>query len=290
MFRTLKRFSFFITMLIFSVSANANFVELLSDDRKVQQFSDSGTVITTPNTPFAVFTNFYQNTTVSEAVFSGTGSGAGDSDFTFSIAESDFDITFAVDTTTQIDLSGDYSVDPGTFGFAEVTVDLYDGADTSTANVVYSDALSTDFGTSDASFEFLQDLPAGTYRLVIETNITPGGFGTEANYSFNAVFGGPFPDTDSDSFTDNEDNCILVFNPTQRDTDDDGYGNACDPDLNNDGVVNFTDISIWAQVFNTMNNGAEDFNGDGFVNFTDFIIMRNYFLQPPGPSALASGD
>ncbi|NNF17107.1 MAG: hypothetical protein HKN70_10190 [Gammaproteobacteria bacterium] len=94
-------------------------------------------------------------------------------------------------------------------------------------------------------------------------------------------------DADGDGLNNREDNCITVANAAQRDTNGDGYGNFCDPDINNDGVVNFADISLWAPFFNTVGTGDEDFNGDGTVNFIDYALFPQYFLQPPGPSALA---
>lgn len=92
-------------------------------------------------------------------------------------------------------------------------------------------------------------------------------------------------DNDGDNVDDAVDNCTLIANADQRDTDGDGYGNSCDPDLNNDNIVNFTDISMWTPAFNTVNNGDEDFNGDGVANFADFALFPDFFLNPPGPSA-----
>lgn len=92
-------------------------------------------------------------------------------------------------------------------------------------------------------------------------------------------------DTDFDGINDFGDNCTLVHNPDQRDTDGDGYGNFCDPDLNNDGRVNFRDLEIIAAVFFGTDPDA-DLNGDGIVNFGDLDIVRQFFFGPPGPSAL----
>lgn len=94
-------------------------------------------------------------------------------------------------------------------------------------------------------------------------------------------------DSDGDGVGDDVDNCLLVENADQRDTNSDGYGNSCDPDVNNDGIVNFLDVSQWALSFNTATTGDEDFNGDGFANFVDFALISEYFLGPPGPSAIA---
>jgi hypothetical protein len=92
-------------------------------------------------------------------------------------------------------------------------------------------------------------------------------------------------DQDGDAVPDEIDNCILVPNPDQRDTDGDGYGNLCDGDLNNDGIVNFRDVALFRQRFGTSDPDA-DFDGSGFVNFGDLAILRQLFLKPPGPSGL----
>ncbi|NNF16596.1 MAG: hypothetical protein HKN70_07595, partial [Gammaproteobacteria bacterium] len=93
-------------------------------------------------------------------------------------------------------------------------------------------------------------------------------------------------DSDCDGISNSIDNCLLVANTDQRDTNGDGFGNICDPDLNGDNVVNFFDVFDFVPFFNTDEPDA-DFDGSGFVNFLDFSIMADYFLDPPGPSAIA---
>jgi len=51
-----------------------------------------------------------------------------------------------------------------------------------------------------------------------------------------------FPDGDGDGVPDLADLCAEVADPAQRDTDGDGLGDACDPDLDNDGVVTAADL------------------------------------------------
>ena len=92
-------------------------------------------------------------------------------------------------------------------------------------------------------------------------------------------------DQDGDSIADIKDNCTLVANTNQRDTNGDGYGNACDGDLNNDGIVNAGDLGLFRSVFYTTDPDG-DFNGDGIINAGDLGMFRQMFYKPLGPSAL----
>lgn len=94
------------------------------------------------------------------------------------------------------------------------------------------------------------------------------------------------PDSDGDGVTDDSDNCTAVANADQRDSDADGYGNTCDADLNNDGVVNFLDLGVMKSKFFGTDPHA-DLNGDGAVNFIDLGLMKSRFFQAPGPSGAA---
>lgn len=93
-------------------------------------------------------------------------------------------------------------------------------------------------------------------------------------------------DGDGDGVADAVDNCTAVANADQRDTNGDGFGNACDADLDNDNVVNFIDLGLLRSVFFSADPDA-DFNGDGVVNFIDLGIMRASFFGSPGPSGTA---
>ncbi|MEL7240639.1 MAG: thrombospondin type 3 repeat-containing protein, partial [Planctomycetota bacterium] len=111
------------------------------------------------------------------------------------------------------------------------------------------------------------------------SNFTPSGV-----FFDNIRFGTQIVDGDFDGIDDGVDNCLLVANADQRDTDGDGFGNACDADLNNDGVINVIDLGILRTVFFTADPDA-DFNGDGTVNVVDLGIMRSAFFGAPGPAA-----
>jgi hypothetical protein len=102
-------------------------------------------------------------------------------------------------------------------------------------------------------------------------------------------------DADSDGIPDNEDNCILVANgplirdaggSSQRDTDGDGYGNICDPDINNDLVVGAHDFAIMKGNFGESSEDS-DLNGNRIVGEEDFTIFWKYAFGPPGPSCIS---
>ncbi len=104
------------------------------------------------------------------------------------------------------------------------------------------------------------------------------------------VAGQPFADADGDDIADGEDNCTLVANTDQRDSNDDGYGNVCDPDYNGDGRVGIPDFNLLRSQFgkrsgvHTDFNPDADHNGDGVIGLPDFNVLRSYFGSAPGPS------
>ncbi len=101
-------------------------------------------------------------------------------------------------------------------------------------------------------------------------------------------------DSDGDNVYDEIDNCTLVANPDGRDTDGDGIGNACDPDIAppvNDCAVNFSDLgALKVAFFSAPGDGnwneSADFNSDRSVNFADLATMKSGFFGPPGPSGI----
>ena len=92
-------------------------------------------------------------------------------------------------------------------------------------------------------------------------------------------------DLDNDSVGDAVDNCTLAANSDQRDTDGDGYGNICDPDFDNSGVINASDLAYLKSHFFSTDPDA-DLDGSGFVNAADLAILKQMFFGPPGPSGL----
>lgn len=90
-------------------------------------------------------------------------------------------------------------------------------------------------------------------------------------------------DKDEDGIFDEIDNCVLVANPNQRDTDADGIGNRCDPDLDNNGIVNHKDLLIFKQRRLSKDSDA-DLDGNKIVNNKDILIFEKYLNKEPGPS------
>ena len=125
---------------------------------------------------------------------------------------------------------------------------------------------------------------------VIDTSAAPltGGlfWDTTLLHTTGELVIGSSADTDGDGVGDHIDNCTLVINPAQRDTDFDGFGNVCDPDFDNSLLVDTADLSFFNTRFFSADPDA-DLNGDGFVNATDLAILKSFFFKPPGPSALA---
>ena len=110
------------------------------------------------------------------------------------------------------------------------------------------------------------------------------GVSSSTNYSVTAGFKS-IPDSDADKILDAMDNCTKVVNLNQRDTDGDGYGNYCDPDFDNNLIVNASDLAFFKTKFFTTDVDA-DLNGDGLVNAADLAILKLMFFSAPGPSGL----
>ena len=91
-------------------------------------------------------------------------------------------------------------------------------------------------------------------------------------------------DTDGDGILD-EDNCTLVVNVDQRDTNGDGYGNVCDPDLDDNDLVNRADIRLLKAALFTADADA-DLNGDGIVSLVDLGIAKQFLFEAPGPRGM----
>jgi hypothetical protein len=96
------------------------------------------------------------------------------------------------------------------------------------------------------------------------------------------------PDTDGDGVPDGSDNCTLVANTSQCDSDTDGYGNRCDGDLNDNGATTAQDTVLFRQELGQPSvapgYNKADINCSGAVNAQDTALFRQFLGQMPGPS------
>lgn len=121
----------------------------------------------------------------------------------------------------------------------------------------------------------------------------PGsGSGGEPTCVMTSFFGlevgvGGSADTDEDGVPDDSDNCILVANADQRDSNGDGFGNLCDGDFDNNCQTNFADLSLMRAGFFGSDPDL-DIDGSGAVNFNDLGLFRGMVFSAPGPSGLAT--
>jgi hypothetical protein len=183
--------------------------------------------------------------------------------------------TFNMSDTSAIDYSGS----------GRVTVDIYGTAVISGATLdvqlfkVYSGATGNITNTT---------INAGTIAFYKGSDYTLSG---------NTLKGGVFVDSDGDGVPDDQDNCIEVPNPDQADAnsgEDDNiakageqhYGNKCDPDFDNSGIVNIIDFNEWRKYTGQSVPPAPesiDISGDGLIWIQDFNIWRQYYGKAPGP-------
>jgi len=119
-----------------------------------------------------------------------------------------------------------------------------------------------------------------------------------ATFAFLFVVGtsgaGVDADTDGDGVQDNMDNCDAKVNASQIDSDQDGYGNACDADFNQDGIVGAPDFTSFAAAFGKAEGDAGfqnaiDCNGDGIVGGPDFTCFASGFNNGRSPGGVFGG-
>jgi hypothetical protein len=164
-------------------------------------------------------------------------------------------------STTTIDWSGE--VNPGPYN-------VYRGSLTSGWAFTYNQACFAYLVPGSSATDTAAPAPGQAYFYLVsrkeatcaESNLGQNGGGTDRpNAAYCPL---PPPDFDADGVADVQDNCPLIYNPsqsdvdgdnrgddcdncpavvnpTQHDSDADGLGDECDPDLDNDGVPNAVD-------------------------------------------------
>ncbi len=211
---------------------------------------------------------------------------------------------------------------PGTFGPRSLAVDLVStGGRTFTHPPKYGQSLTADLvrlGVSGATGHVYEPALSGVPRpYILLPTYASGVRAIEAFYRsipylgwMNIYVGDPLMttplartrpegDRDRDGVPDGNDNCTEVPNPEQRDTNADGFGNLCDPDVDGDGLV----TTSWGEIYPLSKRGDVewiamssqngpydpnfDLDGDGDVDADDITIAHMMLFMPPGPSAQA---
>lgn len=152
--------------------------------------------------------------------------------------------------------------------------------------------------------------------------VTPGDgaaasiLAVSTTYGVGVDPGDSMPDDDGDGRPDWFDNCIMAGNFRQTDADDDGFGNACDADLDGDGIVTSDDVDTMqscsgadltleefidepeeiggvehlqpdaAALQLAFDCAAADLNDDRVVDDADLTLAEGMLGNAPGPSAV----
>jgi uncharacterized protein (TIGR03382 family) len=104
-------------------------------------------------------------------------------------------------------------------------------------------------------------------------------------------------DADGDNVSDNGDNCPALANPNQADKDQDNVGDACDPDIDDDGVLNKdADGKVLDNCPSIANRDQLDDDGDtvGDACDTKYCVVVDASnpddcLDPKGPFTVSGG-
>ena len=103
-----------------------------------------------------------------------------------------------------------------------------------------------------------------------QVSVTPGAWSTQAGLPPAVVVWKQASDADGDGIGDSSDNCPLISNANQDDIDSDSIGDVCDPDIDEDGILNDDDScdgpavnwdsSVWANDIDM--DGCRDIDED----------------------------
>ena len=268
-------------VVTFGSALTSNFAPAATITQLQQAITANGTVVR----PF--FASFHANLTIGSVDFSQYVPFGGGASYFRATADPlpPFVVAERVPAFAVNWLDGDFNISPAI----------------NTQIVLYSAGTNGDFylrlryGQDDsdqftalAGGALVTGLTADTFQLA-----GPLGGLTSNNNDYFFVFRNghlvPSLDADNDGVLDGVDNCRLVANANQLDANGDGYGNLCDADLNNSGIVTTADYALLRSVLNqsagsSATAAAADLNGSGTVTTADFALLRAALNAAPGPS------
>jgi hypothetical protein len=136
--------------------------------------------------------------------------------------------------------------------------------------------------------------PTGTFEIRSDSNSPTDGVLDRKgrNIAHTTTFKSAFvtitgpDDVDGDGINNDSDNCLEAWNIMQDDTDVDGYGNLCDADYDNTGVVSFDNFLGFAGAFGLTSDPEkchEEPIPGCVVGFNDFLFFAGAYGFPPGP-------
>ena len=150
------------------------------------------------------------------------------------------------------------------------------------------DRVQTSLSTSFAGTSAASPHVAGAAALVLAQSpaLTPAQLRaaliatvkdvSTAGYDYRTGYGRLSLDADGDGFNHDEDNCPLVYNPDQLDTDGDLAGDACDLDDDNDGLADALEAAIGTDPL------AADTDGDGLGDYFEVAFDGDAAAYTPG--------
>jgi hypothetical protein len=133
-------------------------------------------------------------------------------------------------------------------------------------NSLFSYTIANDYGSQTSIFGANNH---GSHNIGNVYSHDTDGDGISDTFDSNALIPND-QDLDSDSILDVNDNCPSHWNQIQVDFDDDGVGDACDNDADNDGVTNNVPIDFLGSDNCPFENSTGfDLNGDGCIDSQD---------------------
>jgi hypothetical protein len=132
-------------------------------------------------------------------------------------------------------------------------------------------------------------LPPGLH--VVTLDVETGGRSARDTAVVEVIADAALADPDCDLAVAADDNCSARANPTQRDSNLDGYGDACDADYDGSGGVDVADVTFLLERIGLATGDpgfdpAADHDESGVIDDPDVYLLLTTYGQPPGPSGL----